>query len=293
MHLAAQEVEVLRRGGGVADLDVVLGAEGEEALDASRRVLRSLALVAVGEQHDEAGGLVPLVLGGDDELVDDDLGAVHEVAELRLPDDEGVLVLDRVAVLEAEGGELRQQRVVDPELRAVACGSSEREDLGAGVVVDERGVAVREGAAAAVLAGDAHRDALVEEGAEGEGLAERPVDLAVGLVHLATGVELLGQLRVDREAVGHVVEGGEHLVEVVTGDAGLDVGEHAQYTRSGASRDGGWSVPGTWSRRARSAAGAGSRRAPPRPPRRRCRPASRAARCRSCAPCGGRRCVGT
>ena len=58
----------------------------------AERVLGALALVAVGQQQDEPGGLVPLVLGGDDELVDDDLGAVHEVAELRLPHDERVRV---------------------------------------------------------------------------------------------------------------------------------------------------------------------------------------------------------
>ena len=79
----------------------------------------------------------------------------------------------------------------------------------------------------------------MEEGAEGEGLAERPVDLAVGLVHVATGVELLGQLRVHREPVGHVVEGGEHLVEVVTGDAGLDLGAHAHVHPLGGVGDGG------------------------------------------------------
>ena len=102
-HLAAQQVEVLRRRGGVHDLDVVLGAQREEALDAGRGVLRALPLVAVGQQHDEARGLPPLVLGGDEELVDDDLRAVHEVAELRLPHHERVLVHDRVAVLEARG----------------------------------------------------------------------------------------------------------------------------------------------------------------------------------------------
>ena len=57
----------------------------EEALDARRRVLGALALVAVRQQQHEAVVLVPLVLGGDEVLVDDDLGAVDEVAELRLP----------------------------------------------------------------------------------------------------------------------------------------------------------------------------------------------------------------
>ena len=115
VHLAAQQVEVLRRRRGVADLDVVLGGRGEEALDAGRRVLRALALVAVRQQQHEAVALAPLVLGGDEVLVDDDLGAVDEVAELRLPQHERLGVAVGVAVLEAERGVLRQQRVVDPE----------------------------------------------------------------------------------------------------------------------------------------------------------------------------------
>ena len=45
-----------------------------------------------------------------------DLRAVDEVAELRLPQHERVGSRDRVAVLEAEGGVLREQRVVDVEL---------------------------------------------------------------------------------------------------------------------------------------------------------------------------------
>ena len=63
-------------------------AGGEEPLDAGRRVLRALALVAVGQQQHEPVVLAPLVLGGDEVLVDDHLGAVDEVAELRLPHDE-------------------------------------------------------------------------------------------------------------------------------------------------------------------------------------------------------------
>jgi hypothetical protein len=69
------------------------GGEHEEALDPGRGVLRALPLVAVREQQDQPGGLPPLVLGGDDELVDDDLRAVDEVAELRLPQRQRVLAV--------------------------------------------------------------------------------------------------------------------------------------------------------------------------------------------------------
>ena len=77
-----------------------------------------LALVAVGQEQGQPRGLAPLVLGGHQELVDDDLGAVDEVAELGLPHDQRVLVDDRVAVLEAERGVLGQQRVVEPQVGA-------------------------------------------------------------------------------------------------------------------------------------------------------------------------------
>ena len=99
VHLAPQQVEVLRRGGGVDELHVVLGGQHEEALDARRRVLGALALVAVRQQQHQPVALTPLVLGGDDVLVDDDLGAVDEVAELRLPHHQRVGVGVGVAVL--------------------------------------------------------------------------------------------------------------------------------------------------------------------------------------------------
>ena len=89
--------------------------EREEALDPRRAVLGPLALVPVRQEQDEAVVLVPLVLGGDEVLVDDDLRAVDEVAELRLPHHERLVVLVRVALLVAERGVLAEQRVVDPE----------------------------------------------------------------------------------------------------------------------------------------------------------------------------------
>ena len=51
--------------------------------DTPARVLRTLTFVAVGQQHHKPAGLAPLLLRCGDELVDDDLGAVREIAELR------------------------------------------------------------------------------------------------------------------------------------------------------------------------------------------------------------------
>ena len=113
MDLAAEHVEELRRRGGVADLHVVFGAQLQEAFEAGVGVFGPLALVAVGQEHDEAGVLAPLAFAGADELVDDRLGHVDEVAELGLPDDQGVGIGGGKAVFKAQHGEFAEHGVDD------------------------------------------------------------------------------------------------------------------------------------------------------------------------------------
>ena len=126
--LAAQRVEVLRGRRQVRDLQVVLGAELQEALEPRARVLGALALVAVRQEHDQTRRAAPLLLAARDELVDDDLRAVREVAELRLPQREPVRVDRAVAVLEAEHRGFRQERVRDREARAAGAELVERDE---------------------------------------------------------------------------------------------------------------------------------------------------------------------
>ena len=71
-----------------------------------------------GSSSDEAARLPPLRLRAREELVDDHLRAVREVAELRLPHHERAVLRHRVAELEAQHGGLREQRVVDLEADA-------------------------------------------------------------------------------------------------------------------------------------------------------------------------------
>ncbi len=106
--LPAQEMEILRGVRGLADLDVVVRGELEIAFDARAGVLRTLAFVAVGQEQDDAAEQTPLVFAGGDELVDHDLRAVGEVAELGFPEDEGFGIVAAVSVLEAKHSRLRR-----------------------------------------------------------------------------------------------------------------------------------------------------------------------------------------
>ena len=75
----------------------------------------SLALVPVGQQQHDRGVLLPLGATRGDELIDDHLRDVREVAVLSLTEHERVGCVYAVAVLEAERPRLGQRTVVDGE----------------------------------------------------------------------------------------------------------------------------------------------------------------------------------
>src|SRR5277367_7136790 len=99
--LTAQKVKVLCCVGGLGYNHVVHGSKLEEALHARRGVLGTLAVVPVREKHDDAGEQPPLSFASGNELIDDRLRTVNEVAELRLPEDEGFGIVAGVAVFVA------------------------------------------------------------------------------------------------------------------------------------------------------------------------------------------------
>ena len=77
----------------------------------------ALALIAVRQEADQGRQAQPLPLASGDELVEDNLRAIGEVAELRLPERQRIRLGQRIAVLEAEHRLFRQHRVDDFEAR--------------------------------------------------------------------------------------------------------------------------------------------------------------------------------
>src|SRR5207237_10174941 len=114
---ARYRVEVVRGGGDVGNAQIAIGAERQGPRGPGARVLRPLALVAVRQEECEPGGLPPLGETGDEELIDDHLAAIREVAVLRLPQHQRVGRGGGVAVLEPQARELGERTVVQLERR--------------------------------------------------------------------------------------------------------------------------------------------------------------------------------
>ena len=90
-----------------------------------------------------------------------------------------------------------------------------------GLLVDQHGVALREGAALAVLARQAHRKALVEQRGERQVLGHRPIDAGAVSHHLTAALQqaLDGLVRV--EVLRDRGDAPAHLLQRIDGNAGL------------------------------------------------------------------------
>src|ERR1700760_26353 len=119
-----------------------------------------LAFVAVRQKQNEAGRQRPLVFAGAQKLIDDDLRAVDEVAELRFPHNESFGIVAAEAVFEAEACGLGERRVMDFAKRLFARKMRKRQVVVLGFAVDQNGVALVECATLRVLTGEAYRRAF-------------------------------------------------------------------------------------------------------------------------------------
>ena len=220
-------MEVIRRRGGLDDPHVVLRGQLQVALDACARVVGTLALVAVRQEHDQRGTLAPLLLRRADELVDDRLSAVREVAELCLPDGESLGTLQRVSVVEGQHAVFAQRRVPHVEARLVFREESQGSELAAVVGVVQDGMALDEGRASHVLAGQSHAGALHEQGAKRQEFCEAPVDGLVAQRHLEAALAQLAQLRVGLEALGEARVRAADAAQLLGGGSGRPADHHA------------------------------------------------------------------
>ena len=202
-RLAAEQVEVLRRRGRVGDADVALGRELEEPLQPRARMLGALALVAVRQEQGEPRREPPLGEPRGEELVDDDLGAVDEVAELRLPEHQRLRAPRRCS-------RTRSPSVASSD-SGLLCSSSGASAPGsfwigaqacAGLRVVQHQVALAEGAALGVLSGEPDRHAFGQQRGERQRLGVGPVDAALRAQRRAAALELLPELGMDGEALG-------------------------------------------------------------------------------------------
>src|SRR5205823_6980969 len=162
-RLAPERVEVIRRRAWIEDPDVALRGKLQEPFKPRARMFRAAALIGVGKKKGEPRRLTPFGKSRDDELVDDDLRAIREIAELRLPADQCIRCIGTVAVLEPERRILRQWAVVQLEGGAGAHQVLNRRPSfsGSGIVKDQ--VALAERAALRVLTSQPDREAAGDQ----------------------------------------------------------------------------------------------------------------------------------
>ena len=170
-------MEHLRRSRGIDDLHVVVGTELQEAFDARARMLWSLTLVSVRQQHHQTSRTLPLRFARGEELIDEHLRAVDEVAKLRFPNHQHARVTERVAVFETNHRALGERRVVHTKTRLFRSNRVERRESIVGLLACHDAVTMAECSALDILSREAHGVAFDQECSVREQFAHRPIDM--------------------------------------------------------------------------------------------------------------------
>ena len=76
-------------------------------------MLGSHSFESVGQKQNNRTQPVPFVLSAGDELIDDHLGGVDEVAELGFPEHQAIRTIEAVTVLEAQNAYFRERAVIN------------------------------------------------------------------------------------------------------------------------------------------------------------------------------------
>ena len=159
-----------------------------------------------------------------DELVDHHLRAVREIAELRFPDHELARARKSHSRIRTEHGLFGKERIDDHEI-ALLLGDVLQRHIRAlvpalAILIVQHRVAMKERAAAAVLARDPDRIAFIQQRREREMLGHAPVERQLAARHQPAVVHDLLHARMELEVLGN---GGDPLAQPFSVSSGSRV----------------------------------------------------------------------
>src|SRR5690242_4583013 len=112
-------MEDVNRRRRLNDLHVVIRSQLEKPREARAGVLWTLTFEAMRKQMRNAAQPPPFVCRRGNKLIDDDLGHIPEIAELRLPRDETIRSVETVPVFKSDHSYFGQRTVVNFNRRLV------------------------------------------------------------------------------------------------------------------------------------------------------------------------------
>src|SRR5579872_5343644 len=194
-HLPAEKMEILRRGGWINHLDVLLRREREKAFETRTGMFGAAPFKTVRQQEDQARQPTPLVFRADNELIDNDLRGVDEVAILRLPENQAFGRIQAVTIIETKNTSFGQRAVEDIDRRLVRREMLQWHVRMTILVIIKDGMPLAEGASRAVLTAQPDRTSFRGKAGEGQGFRRGPIQWLISPGHRAPGLDEFSQLR--------------------------------------------------------------------------------------------------
>src|SRR6266403_1318650 len=110
-RLPPQAMKILRGSGRIDHLDVIIGGQMKETLQARAGVLGALPFVSVREQKNQTAQPLPFGLRAGDELVHYGLSGIPEISVLSFPQNETVGIIQTIAVFKPKHTRFRKRAI--------------------------------------------------------------------------------------------------------------------------------------------------------------------------------------
>ena len=149
-------MKILRGRRRLDDLNVVLRREREKSFQPRAGMFRPHALKSVRQQQHESRQPTPFGFRAGDELINDDLRGVHEIAELCLPKHERFRAIKAVTIFKTERAGFAERAVENFHGRLFGREMLQRHERMSVLLIVKNRVALAECAASGVLPGQAN-----------------------------------------------------------------------------------------------------------------------------------------
>ena len=169
-------MEDLCRSRRIDNLNVVFGRQLQKTFEPRARMLGACTFESVRQQHHQAAQPVPFVFGTDNELVDDHLSDIGEIAELSFPTDQSVGGIQTVSVFVTEHSRFAQTTVVDFDRSLIRGEMSERHVRSIIFDIVKNGVTMTESSTFRVLTVHSNAMSFETQRCKGQRFASRPIE---------------------------------------------------------------------------------------------------------------------
>jgi len=209
LHIGVQQDISIVVGLTISGHELILVTKKQESLSSAWWVLRSISIISMRQESNQSILDVPLDLSWNDKLIDNDLGSICKVTELRFPKSKGIGMGLCISKLKSKNCKLRQMWVTCHEcsfsLLLLFSSTIYWVIVTHLILVPNVSVSVGECSSLDILSWNSDMIAILDKSSEGQSLCSSPINTLAVLNGFVSSLEYLLDQSMEFGILGQIV----------------------------------------------------------------------------------------